>query len=43
MKFDNPLASLLGNGFKIAEPSRYKLDNLLKEIETPFSKIWPLG
>ena len=37
MKFDNPRASLLGNCIRIAEPSRYNLNNLLKEIETPLS------
>ena len=42
MKIDNPLASLLGNSITIAEPSRYKLDTLLKEIETVFSKVWPV-
>ena len=39
MKFDSPLLSLLGNSIIIAEPSRYKLDTLPKEIETATRQI----
>ena len=41
IKFDNPWASLVRNSIKTADPSRYKLDSLLQEIETVFFLYGP--
>ena len=41
IKFDNPWASLVRNSIKTADPSRYKLDSLLQEIETVFFFLAP--